>query len=53
MNELESNANILCLITNLPEAEAVDAIEVLMPGNLDENQVMTTTQFADNFLPTA
>jgi len=38
-NGLEPYAYLRYLFTELPKAETVDAIEALMPGNLDEDQI--------------
>jgi len=40
-NGLEPYAYLRYLFTELPKAQTVDAIEALLPGNLDEDQIRT------------
>ncbi len=40
-NGLEPYAYLRCLFTELPKAESVDAIEALLPGNVDTHQLKT------------
>ena len=38
-NGLEPYAYLRYLFTELPKAQTVDAIDALLPGNLDQNQI--------------
>jgi len=39
VNGLEPYAYLRYLLTELPKAETVEAIEALLPGNLSEDQI--------------
>jgi len=43
-NKLEPYAYLRYLFTELPQAETVEAIEALLPGNIDKNQIKSVKQ---------